>query len=119
MSPDRICRNLQVEAEEVVMNGGVFSVLVKRDFELLIEIANIIQDDAPRSLARHDPVRYKNLRDGITALVIKGLGDMTEEGIRCGLRRHGLPEPGIRMSAPRLAEERRPTDHAGKGPPNS
>jgi hypothetical protein len=119
MSPERTRRDLRVEAEKLVIKGGVFSLLVKRDFELLIEVANIIQNDAPRSLARHDPLRYKKLRDGITDLVMKGLGNMTEEGIRRGLRRHGLPEPKIRMSFAQLASERRSSvseDHAGEGP---
>lgn len=91
-------RNLRVEAEDAIIRDRVFGVLAAKDWELVIEIARIIQNDAPVDLALHDPHRFKQLRDGITTCHIKGLGRMSERGIRNTLSRHGINAPAYRWT---------------------
>jgi len=103
---NRSHRELRIQAEELIINKKIFKSLVDRDFALLIEIARIIENDADVSLAFHDPVRFRLLRDGITKAHIQGIGHITERSIRAGLREAGIPEPPHRWTKADLQRTR-------------
>ncbi len=69
-------------AEDALVKGKVFSVMVQRDWELLHEIARYIRDDVDPALALTDPSRYRLLRQAVTRCHVQGLSHMTPERVR-------------------------------------
>ncbi|MDE0522896.1 MAG: hypothetical protein OXH79_13175 [Boseongicola sp.] len=69
-------------AEDALARGQVFSVMERRDWELLHEIARFIRDDVDPALALTDPSRYRLLREAVTRCHVQGLTHMTPERVR-------------------------------------
>jgi hypothetical protein len=108
MTTRRSNRTLRVEAELALIEKNVFKVMAARDWELLIKIAEIAQDDADLRLAQSDPSRFILLRNGVTSWHLKGLTGVTPDSIRKALEMHRIAylDPADRATKPRTGAER-------------
>lgn len=75
-------RALRVEAQDALIRGKVAAAALRRDWELLEEIARIVAQDAPHDLAVTDPARFTALRNAITRFHLAGWTHMTPERVR-------------------------------------
>lgn len=78
----RSARELRIAAEEALIKNKIARVYNQRDWDLLEAIAALAEKDAPRSLARTDPSRYRQLREAVTRFHIGGWTNMTVERVR-------------------------------------
>ena len=77
----RSARTLYVEALDAILKGRMAEVAVKRDWELLREIARLAQQDAPLILASTDPALFASFRAAVTKYHLKGWTHMTPERV--------------------------------------
>ncbi len=82
-------RTLRVEAMDALVHDATVSVAKRRDWELLEEIARIVQADAPVDMAVTDPAMFITLRNAITRFHLKGWTRMTPERVRSIATRAG------------------------------
>lgn len=75
-------RTLRVEAMDALIRDATVSVAKRHDWELLEEIARIVQADAPIDMAATDPAMFVTLRNAITRFHLKGWTRMTPERVR-------------------------------------
>jgi hypothetical protein len=75
-------RTLRVEAQGVLIRGRVVAVVKARDWELLEEVARIVEADVPIAMAASDPAMFVTLRAAITRYHLKGWSHMTAERVR-------------------------------------
>jgi hypothetical protein len=75
-------RTLRVEAQDFVIRGGVVAVVKARDWELLEEVARIVEANVPAAMAAADPAMYVTLRAAITRYHLKGWSHMTAARVR-------------------------------------
>ncbi len=83
---DRSIRTLRVEALDALIRGKTASVAKSGDWELLEEIARIVQEDASLDLAAADPSRFIAIRDAVTRFHLAGWTNMTPERVRAVAR---------------------------------
>jgi hypothetical protein len=77
----RTARTLYVEALEALLKGKMAAAFVKRDWELLREIARLAQQDAPVALSSTDAALYVSWRSAVTKYHLKGWSHMTPERV--------------------------------------
>jgi hypothetical protein len=75
-------RTLRVEAQDVLIRGRIAAVVKARDWELLEEVARIVEADVPIAMAASDPAMFVTLRAAITRYNLKGCSHMTAERVR-------------------------------------
>ncbi|MCW3783021.1 hypothetical protein [Defluviimonas salinarum] len=105
MTASRSERTLRIEAEEALIGSRVFEAMRRKDWPLIIRIAEIARKDADPDLARTDPSRFRQLREAITRYHLQGLTHMTPERVREVLARHGIE---LQPSAGPAAADERP-----------
>lgn len=74
-------RDLYVEALNVLVGGKTAEVVRSRDWELLREVARLVQKDAPHDLAVTDPALFQSWRAAVTRFHLGGWTNMTPERI--------------------------------------
>ena len=77
----RSVRTLYAEALDALLRGKVAEVMVERDWELLREVAQLAQQDAPRDLAMTDPALFQAWRKAVTKFHLGGWSAMTPERV--------------------------------------
>jgi hypothetical protein len=75
-------RSLHVEARDALIGDRIAAVAKARDWELLEEIARLVEADAPIDMAASDPAMFSTLRRAITRFHLKGWSAMTAERVR-------------------------------------
>jgi hypothetical protein len=73
---------LRVEAIDALIRGRMAAVAKARDWELLEEMARLVEADAPLEMAASDPAMYATLRAAITRFHLKRWSAMTPERVR-------------------------------------
>jgi hypothetical protein len=79
---NRSKRSLKVEALDALIKSRMAAVFIARDWELLEEIARLVETDAPLEWAASDPAMFATLRGAITRFHLKGWSAMTRERVR-------------------------------------
>lgn len=74
-------RDLHAEALDVLLGGKTAAVVRARDWELLREVARLVQTDAPHDLAATDPALFQSWRAAVTRFHLGGWTNMTPERI--------------------------------------
>jgi hypothetical protein len=92
-------RALKVDALDALVDGRIAAVAKARDWELLEEIARLVQADAPLELAATDPAMFATLRHAITRFHLKGWSAMTPERVR-RIAEESATAPKSRVQAP-------------------
>ncbi len=77
----RTARTLYVDALDVLLRGRMAEIAVARDWELLREVAQLAQHDAPVVLASTDPALFATWRAAVTKYHLKGWTHMTPERV--------------------------------------
>jgi hypothetical protein len=77
----RSARARYAEALDVLLRGRVAKVVKERDWELLEEVAQLAQSDAPSDLAVTDPALFQAWRDAVTRFHKAGWTNMTPERV--------------------------------------
>ena len=85
-------RDLHVESIDALVRNRIASVAKTRDWELLEEIARIVECDAPVDLAATDPAMFIALRNAITNFHLNGWSHMTPDRVRAIARDHEVPD---------------------------
>jgi hypothetical protein len=75
-------RSLMVEALDALIKSRMAAVFIARDWELLEEIAHLVETDAPLDWAASDPAMFATLRNAITRFHLQGWSAMTQERVR-------------------------------------
>jgi len=74
-------RTLYANALETLLKGEMAEVVLRRDFELLEEIARLAHQDAPFSLAVTDPALFASWRTAVSRYHLLGWTNMTPERV--------------------------------------
>lgn len=74
-------RSRYVSALEALLRGEMAQVALRRDYELLEEIARLAQQDTPLDLAVTDPALFSSWRAAVTRYHLSGWTNMTPERV--------------------------------------
>jgi len=75
-------RSLKVDALDALIKSRMAAVAKARDWELLEEMARLVEADAPLEWAASDPAMFATLRSAVTRFHLKGWSAMTAERVR-------------------------------------
>lgn len=91
-------RTLYADALQALLNGDMAKAAIRRDFELLREIARLAQSDAPLDLAVTDPALFASWRAAVTRYHVAGWTHMTPNRVDQIATEVGNPEDGLALA---------------------